>query len=30
MVVEITKETPQKCGIKTVKYYNEEKYIIEM
>ena len=30
MVVEITKETRQKCGIKTVKYHNEERNIIEM
>ena len=30
MVVEITKETWEKCGIKTVKYHNEEKNIIEL
>ena len=30
MVVEITKETLGKCGIKTVKYHNEEKNIIEL
>ena len=30
MVVENTKETQQKCGIKTVKYHNEERNIIEM
>ena len=30
MVVEITKETWGKCGIKTVKYHNEEKNIIEL
>ena len=30
MVVEITKETCEKCGIKTVKYHNEEKNIIEL
>ena len=30
MVVENTKETRQKCGIKTVKYHNEERNIIEM
>ena len=29
MVVEITKETCEKCGIETVKYHNEEKNIIE-
>ena len=29
MVVEITKETWEKCGIKTVKYHNEEKNVIE-
>ena len=27
MVVEITKETWEKCGIKTVKYPNKEKII---
>ena len=26
----ITKETWGKCGITTVKYYNKEKYIIEL
>ena len=30
MVVEITKETRGKCGIKTVKYHNEEKNVIEL
>ena len=30
MVVEITKETQEKCGIKTVKYYNEKENIIEL
>ena len=30
MVVEITKETWEKCGIKTVKYHNEEENIIEL
>ena len=30
MVVEITKETWEKFGIKTVKYHNEEKNIIEL
>ena len=30
MVVEITKETWGKCGIKTVKYHNEEKNMIEL
>ena len=30
MVVEITKETWGKCGIKTVKYHNEEKNVIEL
>ena len=30
MVVEITKETWKKCRIKTVKHYNEKKYIIEL
>ena len=29
MVVEITKETWEKCGIKTVKHYNEKENIIE-
>ena len=29
MVLEITKETWEKCGIKTVKHYNEKKNIIE-
>ena len=29
MVLKITKETWGKCGIKTVKYHNEEKNIIE-
>ena len=26
MVVEIIKETWKKCGIKTVKHYNEKRY----
>ena len=30
MVVEITKETWEKCGIKTVKHYNEKEDIIEL
>ena len=31
MALKITKETWEKCGIKTVKYYNEKKkYIIEL
>ena len=30
MVVEITKETWGKCGIKAVKYYNKEEDIIEL
>ena len=30
MVVQITKETCQKCGIKRVKHYNEEDNIIEL
>ena len=30
MVVEITKETWKKCGIKTVKHYNEKEDIIEL
>ena len=30
MVVEITKKTWEKCGIKTVKYHNKEKNIIEL
>ena len=30
MVVEITKETWGKCGIKTVKCHNEEKNVIEL
>ena len=30
MVVEITKETWEKCGIKTVNYHNEEKNAIEL
>ena len=30
MVVEITKETQEKCGIKTVKHYNEENHLIEL
>ena len=30
IVVEITKETWGKCGIKTVKYYNEKENIIEL
>ena len=29
MVVEITKETCEKCGIKTVKHYNKKEDIIE-
>ena len=30
MVLKITKETWEKCGIKTVKNHNEEKNIIEL
>ena len=30
MVVEITKETWGKCGIKTIKHYNEKENIIEL
>ena len=30
MVVEITKETWEECGIKTVKHYNENENIIEL
>ena len=30
MVAEITKETWEKCGITTVKYYNEKGNIIEL
>ena len=30
MVLKITKETWGKCGIKTVKYYNEKEDIIEL
>ena len=30
MVLNITKETWEKCGIKTVKYYNEKEDIIEL
>ena len=30
MVVEITKETWKKCGIKTVNNYNEKEDIIEL
>ena len=30
MVVEIRKETWEKCGIKTVKHYNEEKHFTEL
>ena len=30
VVVEITKETWGKCGIKTVKHYNEKEHIIEL
>ena len=30
MVLNITKETLAKCGIKTVKYYNEKEDIIEL
>ena len=30
MFVEITKEALEKCGIKTVKYYNEKEDIIEL
>ena len=30
MVVEITKETWEKCGIKTVNHYNKNKNIIEL
>ena len=30
MVVKITKETWEKCGIKTVKHYNKKENIIEL
>ena len=30
MVVEITKETWEKCGIKTVKHYNKKENITEL
>ena len=30
VVVEITRETWGKCGIKTVKHYNEKEHIIEL
>ena len=30
MVLKITKETCEKCGIKTVKYYNEKEDMIEL
>ena len=30
MVLKITKETWEKCGITTVKYYNKKKDIIEL
>ena len=30
MVLEITKKTWEKCGIKTVKHYNEKENIIEL
>ena len=30
MVLNITKETWEKCGIKTVKYYNKKEDIIEL
>ena len=30
MFVEITKEALEKCGIKTVKHYNEKEDIIEL
>ena len=30
MVLKITKETWEKCGIKTVKYYNEKEDMIEL
>ena len=30
MVVEVKKETWEKCGIKAVKYYNENEDIIEL
>ena len=30
MVVKITKETQEKCGIKTVKHYNKKENIIEL
>ena len=30
MVLKITKETWEKCGITTVKYYNKEENIIEL
>ena len=30
MVLEITKETWEKCGIKTIKHYNEKEDMIEL
>ena len=30
MVLKITKETWEKCGIKTIKHYNEKEDIIEL
>ena len=30
MVLKVTKESWGKCGIKTVKYYSEKEYIIEL
>ena len=30
MVLKITKETWEKCGIKTIKHYNEKENIIEL
>ena len=30
MVLKIKKESWEKCGIKTVKYYSEKEYIIEL
>ena len=30
MVLKITKETWEKCGIKTVKHYNKKENIIEL
>ena len=30
MIIKITKETWEKCGIKTIKHYNEKEDIIEL